>query len=75
MGLFDRLKEGLSKTKKGFVEKVETLFVGRPVDDQTLEELEEILIAADIGPGNAADIVDNLRERAEKGEIREAASH
>jgi fused signal recognition particle receptor len=49
MGFFDRLKEGLTKTRKGFIEKVEAVFVGRKIDDQTLEELEEILITSDVG--------------------------
>ena len=43
MGLFDRLKQGLTKTKQGFVEKVETIFKGKPIDNETLEELEEVL--------------------------------
>jgi len=74
MGLFDRLKQGLSKTKKGFIEKVESIFTGRPVDEQTLEELEEILILSDIGAQSASEIVGHLRERAAKGEIREDGS-
>jgi fused signal recognition particle receptor len=41
MGLFDRLKQGLSKTRHGFVEKVESIFKNRIVDSETLEELEE----------------------------------
>ena len=49
MSFLDRLKEGLSKTRKGLVEKVETVFRGRKIDDETLEELEEALIASDIG--------------------------
>jgi len=49
MGFFDRLKQGLTKTKQGFVEKVETIFQGKAIDSETLEELEETLILADIG--------------------------
>jgi len=74
MGFFDRLKEGLSRTKKNFVEKVETIFTGRPVDEETLEELEETLILSDVGAGSAAEIVGHLRERANRGEIKEAGS-
>jgi fused signal recognition particle receptor len=73
MGLFDRLKEGLSKTKKGLIERVDSVFSGRPVDEETLEELEEVLIASDVGPGNASEIVERLREKAKKGDIRQAA--
>jgi fused signal recognition particle receptor len=74
MGFFDRLKEGLSKTKKGFVEKVETIFTGRAVDEETLEELEETLIMSDVGGNNAAEIVRHMKEKADKGEMRDAGS-
>jgi fused signal recognition particle receptor len=74
MGFFDRLKEGLSKTKKGFVEKVESIFTGRTVDEETLEELEETLILSDVGGNNAAEIVRHMKEKADKGEMRDAGS-
>jgi fused signal recognition particle receptor len=74
MGFFDRLKQGLSKTKKGLVEKVETIFTGRAVDEQTLEELEETLILSDVGANSASEIVGHLRDRVNRGEIREAGS-
>ena len=68
MGFFDRLKQGLSKTKQGFVEKVETIFKGRAVDEETLEELEETLILSDVGAKSAAEIVEHLKERSKRGE-------
>jgi fused signal recognition particle receptor len=74
MGLFDRLKQGLTKTKQGFVEKVESIFRGKAIDNETLEELEEALILADIGAGSASEIVEHLREKARKGEFNEADS-
>lgn len=74
MGFFDRLKEGLSKTRKGFVEKIESIFVGRPVDTGTLDELEETLILSDVGAQNAEEIVRHLKEKSDKGEVREAGS-
>lgn len=74
MGFFDRLKEGLSKTKKGFIEKVETIFTGRVVDTETLGELEETLILSDVGGKNAAEIVAHLKEKADRGEIKESGS-
>lgn len=74
MGFFDRLKEGLSKTKKGFVEKVESIFSGRAVDEETLDELEETLIMSDVGGNNAAEIVRHIKERADRGEMKEAGS-
>ncbi|HXX56887.1 MAG TPA: signal recognition particle-docking protein FtsY [Thermodesulfovibrionales bacterium] len=74
MGFFDRLKEGLSKTRKGLIEKVETVFKGRKIDEETLEELEETLITSDIGIKATTDIVAFLREKARKGEIQNSDS-
>jgi len=69
MGFFDRLKQGLTKTKQGFVEKVETIFQGKAIDSETLEELEETLILADIGAISASEVVEHLREKSKKGEL------
>ncbi len=49
MKFLERLKEGLTKTRKSLVEKVESIFTGRKIDEKSLEELEEILITADVG--------------------------
>lgn len=74
MGLFERLKEGLTKTRKGFIEKVETIFTGRKIDGETLEELEEILIASDVGAKAAFEIISAISGKAKHGEIRNADS-
>lgn len=70
MGFFDRLKEGLSKTRKGFIGKVEAIFTGRKIDEETLEELEETLISSDIGIKATGEIVEFLRDKTKKEEIR-----
>ncbi|MBI4838646.1 MAG: signal recognition particle-docking protein FtsY [Nitrospirae bacterium] len=69
MGLFDRLKQGLSKTRKNLVEKAEQLFYRRVVDEKLLNELEDLLIMADVGPRASADIISALKEKVKKGEI------
>ncbi|MBI4654905.1 MAG: signal recognition particle-docking protein FtsY [Nitrospirae bacterium] len=69
MGLFERLKQGLSKTKKNLVEKAEVLFLGRNVDESLLNELEEVLIMADVGPKASAEIISTLKEKFKKGEL------
>jgi fused signal recognition particle receptor len=74
MGFFDRLREGLSKTRQGFAEKVESIFVGRPVDKETLEELEEAMILSDVGAQTAAEIVQRLKEKYDRGELKGAGS-
>lgn len=63
MGFFNRLKEGLTKTRKSFVEKVEQVVVGRKtIDEELFEELEEVLIQADIGVNTALELVEKVRE-------------
>lgn len=74
MGLFDKLKQGLSKTRHGFVEKVEAIFKNRTVDSETLEELEETLILSDVGAKNASEIVEHLREKSGNGSLKESGS-
>ena len=70
MGFFDRLKEGLTKTRKSFIEKVESVFVGRTIDEEALGDLEEVLISSDVGVKAAAEIVRFFRDKARRGEIK-----
>ena len=72
MGFFDKLKQGLSKTKNSFDEKVNNVFrVFRKVDEDLLEELEEVLIMSDIGLDTSLQMIRNLRERIKKENIQE----
>lgn len=71
MGFFDKLKQGLAKTRKGLIEKVESIFSGRKIDFETLEELEEALLTADIGVKATTEIIDFLKEKTKKGEIKD----
>lgn len=62
MGFFDKLKEGLKKTKDSFVSKVEVLVNSfTKIDEDFFEELEETLILSDIGAETSSDICDKLR--------------
>ncbi|MDP2277585.1 MAG: signal recognition particle-docking protein FtsY, partial [Nitrospirota bacterium] len=74
MGLFDRLKEGLAKTRKGFIEKVEFVLMHGTIDEEVVNELEEILITSDIGVYAAAEIVNSLKDRIKKGEVKDSVS-
>lgn len=74
MGLFERLKNGLAKTRKGFIEKVESIFTRGKIDEETIEELEEILITSDVGIHAAQEIVNFLREKVRKGEVGDSGS-
>ena len=63
MGFFSRLKEGLSKTKSAIVGKIDNLFKHFVrIDEDLFEELEELLITADIGINTTEELLDNLRE-------------
>ena len=70
MGFFDKLKEGLNKTKNSFNEKINNVFSNfRKVDEELLEELEEVLIMSDIGVDASTEIISNLRNRIKKEKI------
>ena len=72
MGFFDKLKNGLNKTKESFNEKINNVFSNfRKVDEDFLEELEEILIMSDIGVETSTKIINNLRERMKKEKIED----
>ena len=70
MGLFGKLKKGLFKTKKSLVENTEALAKGRKVDDALLDEFEELLIMADIGPQAALTITEALRQKVKEERIK-----
>jgi fused signal recognition particle receptor len=71
---FDRLKEGLTKTRQGFADKVETIFTGRKIDEKALEEFEETLIMSDIGTTATSGIMIRLREKARIGDVTDVDS-
>ncbi len=74
MGFFDKLKQGLAKTRKGFVEKVEQLVVNRKgIDEDLYEELEEVLIQADVGVNTALELVERVREGVKLRNISDPA--
>ncbi|MEK3882104.1 signal recognition particle-docking protein FtsY [Paenibacillus sp. PL2-23] len=67
-------KEGLTKTRTAFVEKVEELITRRKkIDEEFYEELEEILIGADVGVNTVMGLIDELRVEVKKRKIEDAA--
>src|SRR4029078_3662477 len=76
MGFFDKIKESLTRTKEQFVQRFDEIVNRadepqarrRPVDLETLEALEEALIAADVGVAASDEIVQAVRSRRTKGE-------
>ena len=72
MGFFEKLKNGLNKTKTSFDEKMNDIFSNfRKVDEDLLEKLEEALIMSDVGANTSATIINNLRERVKKENIKD----
>jgi len=73
MGFFEKLKSGLTKTKSAFLGQVsEVIKSFRRVDEDLLEELEELMICADMGAETAMNITEELRERIREEKITDA---
>jgi fused signal recognition particle receptor len=71
-GFFERLKQGLKKTKDGLVGRIDTLVLGKKeIDAETLEELEEILITSDIGVKTTVELIRTLEQRLGRNELRD----
>lgn len=69
---FDKLKDGLSKTRDNFTDKInEALNIAIAIDDDLYDELEEILITSDIGMETTLDIIDRLKEKIRKEKIND----
>ena len=73
MSFLDKLKAGLGKTKSNINEKFNDVFSNfRKVDEELLEELEETLIMSDIGMETSLDIIDKLRQKIKKENIKDS---
>ena len=67
---FLRLKDGLSRTRKTFVRQIDALFLGKKqIDAELLEDLEEILIMADIGANTTQELLEKTREQVKRNEL------
>ena len=74
MGFFDKLKQGLTKTKRAVMDQMDSLFKSFvAIDEDMLEELEEILIMADVGATTASEIIEKLRDRIATDGLTEAS--
>lgn len=74
MGLFNKIKDSLSKTRESINEKFETVIKSfKSVDEDLFEELEEILISADLGINTSLEIIDRLRDAAKEKRIVDSA--
>ncbi|WP_394708554.1 signal recognition particle-docking protein FtsY [uncultured Desulfuromusa sp.] len=70
LGIFERFKAGLSKTQSSLVGRVDSLLRGRTaIDADLIEELEEILITADLGMQTTQQLIESLETSRTKGEL------
>ena len=73
-GFLDKLKKGLSKTRENTIGKIEALVKSsKKLDDDFWEELEEILIQADVGVNTTIELVDNIKQAAKKQKMHDSS--
>jgi len=72
-GVLRGLNEGLAKTRKKLADSIGTLVLGEKIDDAFLDELEEALIAADVGVETASFVLKDLKERFKRQELSSPA--
>ncbi len=68
-GVLRSLRDGLAKTRKNFTDKVGSLILGEKIGESFLDELEEALIASDVGVETASFVLKDLRERFKRNEL------
>ncbi|WP_415906383.1 signal recognition particle-docking protein FtsY [Neptuniibacter sp. QD72_48] len=72
-GFFSRIKSGLSKTKANLTEQLGNLFLGaKEIDDDLLEEIETLLLMADVGVEATSDIIQRLTDKVERKQLGDA---
>ena len=73
MGFFDRLKQGLAKTRDQLVGSVETIVLGKKkIDAALLEELEEVMVLSDLGVETTSIIIKNVQDKVNRKELTDA---
>ena len=70
-GLFDRLKEAVSRTRENLSERIdEAVAFSKEIDRNTLDDLEATLLGADLGSATTHEVLEKLRERADRKQIK-----
>jgi fused signal recognition particle receptor len=73
LGFFDKLKAGLTKTRDQLVSGIENVVLGKKkIDESLMEELEEVMILADLGVDTTRGIIDSVREKVKRNELTDA---
>ena len=75
INFFARIKSGLSRTRSQFSEGLSKLFLGqKQIDEELLEEIETLLLTADVGIAATTTIIESITEKYERNELKDAAS-
>ena len=70
MGFFEKLKEGLQKTRKGITEKIDQVLISfGKVDEELFDELEEVLISSDLGIDTSLKIIEHLKKKVKENKV------
>ncbi len=68
--MFKRLKEKISRSRSGFIKQLDELFLGKKeIDPELIEEIEEILVMADMGIGTVQQVIEKLQQAVDSGEV------
>ncbi len=72
MGILERLKQGLDKTRKSLLKNIDSVLMGKRIIDQALfDELEEVLITADVGPFYTDFLLEKMKEQVKRKELQQ----
>src|SRR5450432_2166358 len=70
-GLFDRMKDAVTRTRENLSERIEEVVsFGKEIDRSTLDDLEGILLGADLGTTTTQDVLGKLRDKADRKQIK-----
>jgi fused signal recognition particle receptor len=73
-GFFDRMKQAVTRTRENLAERIEEVVsLGKEIDRNTLDDLEATLISADLGTTTTQQVLSNLREKADRKQIKDVA--
>jgi len=70
MGIFDKIRNGLAKTRDQFLTRIEWAVKGKPIDEDAFDEIEEAMILADVGFETTQTFMAALKERWKRGYIK-----
>src|SRR5258708_12713212 len=73
-GFFDKMKQAVARTRENLSERIDDIVsIGKEIDRNSLDELEAILITADLGAKTTNEILENLRDRADRKQIKDVS--